>query len=82
MAVLPSNSIKNTALYWVSSVEQKCSTIDLTKDFAACMQILAGWLTNCQLAARSQAAADIFTCKQWTLPTSETGFGFLVKFWV
>ena len=29
-----------------------------------------------------EAAADIFTCKQWTLPTSETGFGFLVKFWV
>ena len=40
-----------------------------------------GWLAD-QLAARSQAAADIFTYKQWTLPTSETGFGFLVKFWV
>eukprot|EP01047_Picozoa_sp_COSAG01_P042759 COSAG01_NODE_3753_length_5730_cov_2.551057_2_plen_46_part_00 len=40
-----------------------------------------GWLAD-QLAARSQAAADIFTCKQWTLPTSETGFGFLVKFWI
>jgi hypothetical protein len=54
MAVLPSNSIKKTALYWVPSVEQKCSTIDLTKDFAACMQILAGWLTNWQPGARQQ----------------------------
>ena len=27
MAVLPSNGIKKTALYWVRSLEQKCSTL-------------------------------------------------------